>query len=68
MTDPDRWARSAVHYAAGGGDVDGLGALLAEGSDPGAADAEGRTPLHFAAQAPTPPSGRLLPWLAETRG
>ncbi|GAB1340038.1 hypothetical protein ACE1SV_66280 [Streptomyces sp. E-15] len=40
--------------AAAGGDVDGLRVLLAEGADPGASDAEGWTPLHFAAQAQAP--------------
>ncbi|MEV6742534.1 ankyrin repeat domain-containing protein [Streptomyces sp. NPDC051104] len=54
MTDRDRLGRTAVHYAADGGDVDGLRALLAESADPGAVDAEGWTPLHFAAQAQVP--------------
>lgn len=49
MTDRDRLGRTAVLYAAGGGDVDGLRALLAEGAGPGAVDAEGWTPLHFMA-------------------
>lgn len=38
-------------YAASDGDVDGLRTLLAEGAAPGAADAQGWTPLHSAAQA-----------------
>ena len=36
-------------WAASEGDVDGLRRLIAEGSDPGAADYDGRTPLHLAA-------------------
>ncbi|MEW2513842.1 ankyrin repeat domain-containing protein [Streptomyces sp. NPDC046870] len=54
MTDRDRLGRTAAHYAAVGGDADGLRVLLAEGADPGASDAEGWTPLHFAAQAQAP--------------
>ncbi|MGW8884282.1 ankyrin repeat domain-containing protein [Streptomyces sp. NPDC055749] len=54
MTDRDRLGRTAVHHAAVDGDVDGLRVLLAEGADPGAADADGWTPLHFAAQARAP--------------
>ncbi|MGW3121624.1 ankyrin repeat domain-containing protein [Streptomyces sp. NPDC001107] len=60
MTDRDRLGRAAVHYAAGGGDVDGLRALLAEGADPGAVDAEGWTPLHLAAQAQAPAAVEVL--------
>ncbi|MEU2554507.1 ankyrin repeat domain-containing protein [Streptomyces sp. NPDC013313] len=45
---------TAVHYAAAGGDVDGLRVLLAEGAAPGTADADGWTPLHLAAQAQAP--------------
>ena len=64
MTDRDRLGRAAVHYAAGGGDVNGLRALLAEGADPGAVDAEGWTPLHFAAQARRAgPGYGVLPWV-----
>ncbi|MBO4258599.1 ankyrin repeat domain-containing protein [Streptomyces griseorubiginosus] len=54
MTDRDRLGRAAVHSAASRGDVEGLRGLLAEGADPGAADAGGWTPLHFAAQAKVP--------------
>lgn len=60
MTDRDRLRRTAVHFAAGAGDVDGLRALLAEGATPGAADAEGWTPLHFAAQAQVPVAVEIL--------
>jgi len=60
MTDRDRLGRTAVHYAAGGGDVDGLRALLVEGADPGVADGNGWTPLHFAAQAQVPAAVEVL--------
>ncbi|WP_159450316.1 ankyrin repeat domain-containing protein [Actinacidiphila paucisporea] len=60
MTDRDRLGRAAVHYAAGDGDVDGLRTLLADGADPGAADAQGWTPLHFAAQAQVPAAVEVL--------
>lgn len=60
ITDQDRLERTTVHSAAGSGDVDGLRALLAEGADPGAADAEGWTPLHFAAQAQVPAAVEIL--------
>lgn len=61
MTDRDRLGRTAVHYAAVDGDVDGLRVLLvAEGADPGAADIEGWTPLHFAAQARAPLAVEVL--------
>jgi ankyrin repeat protein len=60
MTYRDRLGRTAVHYAAGGGDVDLLRALLADGADPGAVDAEGCTALHFAAQAQVPAAVEVL--------
>ncbi|MFD7106805.1 ankyrin repeat domain-containing protein [Streptomyces celluloflavus] len=60
MTDRDQLGRAAVHYAAGDGDMDGLRALLAEGADSGAADTEGWTPLHFAAQAQVPAAVEVL--------
>ncbi|MFI7337691.1 ankyrin repeat domain-containing protein [Streptomyces sp. NPDC050085] len=66
MTDRDRLGRTAVHYAAADGDVDALRVLLAEGADPGAADAAGWTPLHFAAQAQAPSVVEVL--LAEGAG
>ncbi|WP_328580555.1 ankyrin repeat domain-containing protein [Streptomyces sp. NBC_00370] len=47
----DRMGRTAVHYAALNGDVDGLRGLVRSGADPEAADRAGWTPLHFAAQA-----------------
>jgi uncharacterized protein len=43
--------RTAVHYAALNGDVDGLRQLVVSGVDPDASDSVGWTPLHFAAQA-----------------
>jgi ankyrin repeat protein len=43
--------RTAVHYAALNGDVDGLRGLMSSGADPEAADGASWTPLHFAAQA-----------------
>jgi ankyrin repeat protein len=43
--------RTAVHYAALNGDVDGLRGLVVSGADPDPADRGGWTPLHFAAQA-----------------
>ncbi|WP_373298695.1 ankyrin repeat domain-containing protein [Streptomyces melanogenes] len=54
MTDRDRSGRTAVHYAAVDGDVEGLRALLAGGAAPEATDAAGWTPLHLAAQAQAP--------------
>ncbi|MER5599270.1 ankyrin repeat domain-containing protein [Streptomyces sp. NPDC002265] len=60
MTDRDRSGRTAVHYAAVDGDVDGLRGLLARGADPQAADAAGWTPLHFAAQAQEPSAIEVL--------
>ncbi|MFH8342949.1 ankyrin repeat domain-containing protein [Streptomyces sp. AM6-12] len=60
MTDRDRLGRTAVHYAAAGGDTDGLRMLLAGGADVGAADDAGWTPLHFAAQAQDPSAVEVL--------
>jgi hypothetical protein len=47
----DRMGRTAVHYAAIDGDVDGLRGFVAVGADLDAEDSAGWTPLHFAAQA-----------------
>ncbi|MFD6043566.1 ankyrin repeat domain-containing protein [Streptomyces koyangensis] len=56
MADRDRLGRTAVHCAAGEGDVESLRVLLAGGAGPEAADAAGWTPLRFAAQAQAPPA------------
>ncbi|WP_406416519.1 ankyrin repeat domain-containing protein [Streptomyces sp. NBC_00873] len=56
----DRMGRTAVHYAAADGDVDGLRELVAIGADPDAADNAGWTPLHFAAQAQNPQVSEAL--------
>jgi ankyrin repeat protein len=60
MAERDRLGRTAVHYAAAEGDVDGLRALLAAGAAPEAADDAGWTPLHFAAQAQAPAAVEAL--------
>ena len=49
--DLDPEGRSALHYAAGDGDVAAVRRHLAAGADAGRADRRGWTPLHFAAQA-----------------
>lgn len=49
----DRLQRTALHYAAVGGDVAAIVSLLDKGLDPNSADANGWTPLHFAAQSPS---------------
>ena len=46
----DRAGRTPLHYAAVDGSLDEVSRLLAEGSDPDAADAQGFVALHFAAQ------------------
>ena len=46
----DRKRRSALHYAALANDTEGVRELVASGEDPNATDADGFTPLHFAAQ------------------
>jgi uncharacterized protein len=50
QSSPDPFGRSAIHYAAAGGDLDEIVQLIAQGADPHAPDAAGFTPLHFAAQ------------------
>jgi ankyrin repeat protein len=54
LCEPDEFRRSPLHYAAANGDVNEVRRLLAEGADPGTADAVGFTPLHFAAQEQHP--------------
>jgi uncharacterized protein len=41
--------RTALHAAAGRGDLSEVSRSIASGADPGAADADGFTPLHLAA-------------------
>ncbi|MFF7967060.1 ankyrin repeat domain-containing protein [Streptomyces sp. NPDC007903] len=60
MMDRDRLGRTAVHYAAADGDVDGLRVLLAGGAAAQAVDDAGWTPLHFAAQAQAPSAVEVL--------
>ncbi|MHA5054476.1 ankyrin repeat domain-containing protein [Streptomyces sp. SD15] len=64
MADEDQgrdWmGRTLVHYGALHGDVAGLRAALADGSDPGLADKAGMTPLHFAAQSQAAPAAEIL--------
>ncbi|MDT0618537.1 ankyrin repeat domain-containing protein [Salinisphaera sp. P385] len=47
-----RWQRSALHYAADAGQIDGLVLLLQSGADPNLTSADGKTPLHVAASQP----------------
>ena len=55
MTAGDRSGRAAVHYGVVDGDVAGVRVALAEVvADPGAADGDVWTPLHFGAQAQEP--------------
>jgi ankyrin repeat protein len=56
----DRMGRTAVHYAARDGDVDGLRGLVAGGADVEAADRASWTPLHFAAQAQNAQAAAVL--------
>ncbi|MGW5456995.1 ankyrin repeat domain-containing protein [Nocardia sp. NPDC003979] len=59
MTAQDEWGRIPLHYAARDGDTEAIGRLLAT-QDVNATDAEGWTPLHFAAQAAHPLSVEML--------
>jgi ankyrin repeat protein len=52
--------RTDLHYAALNNDVGEAEARLVAGDDPNAADDEGFTPLHFAAQTGTSRVARLL--------
>ena len=56
----DEFRRSALHYAAGDGDVTKARAELAGGAELNAADINGWTPLHFAAQAQSATIVKLL--------
>jgi ankyrin repeat protein len=56
----DRIGRSALHYAAGEGDVGLVLQLIQEGADVRLADMNGWTPLHFAARAQSVPVIRAL--------
>jgi len=58
MTDPAR--RTDLHYAALQGESSRVTELLAEDWDANAADAQGFTPLHFAAQSYQPEIAILL--------
>jgi ankyrin repeat protein len=57
---PDPFGRSALHYAAAGGDLDDVAQLIAQGADPHEPDAAGFTPLHFAAQEQHADVAKLL--------
>ena len=46
----DRYGRAELHHAAIDGNFARVQTLLAGGADPGVADDDGWTPLHFAAQ------------------
>ena len=59
-TQLDEFRRSALHYAAADGDFDKAQAEVAAGADVNAADVNGWTPLHFAAQSQSAPIVRLL--------
>jgi len=49
-----------LHYAALANDVHEAERLIAAGDDPGASDAQGFTPLHFAAQERAVDAARVL--------
>ncbi|WP_372459633.1 ankyrin repeat domain-containing protein [Agromyces cavernae] len=53
-------SRSALHYAAAEADDEAVARSLDHGADPNAADANGWTPLHFAAQSHSLSSIHLL--------
>ena len=52
--------RTELHYACVDGNVQKIRSLLDAGADPSASDANGWTPLHFAAQANCAEGARLL--------
>jgi ankyrin repeat protein len=56
----DRAGRTELHYAARDNDSAAMRRLLAQGSNPSAADDEGWTPLHFAAHENAAEATRLL--------
>lgn len=56
----DRAGRSALHYAALGGEVADVLALLRDGAEVNLADKAGFTPLHFAAQEQHADAARTL--------
>ena len=56
----DEYGRTPLHYAAAEGQVEEVIRSLSDGANPNAQDADGWSPLHFAAQAVSPGSTEAL--------